>query len=94
MVNLSITETLFFLALRKYRVIIAFDVTLILSTLIVVYMSPETSISQMIGLNLLCISIASYLMIIFNSEAGISFHLPDFKGIEFGFTNFLTGGLR
>ncbi|MGR5066514.1 hypothetical protein [Photobacterium sp. DNB22_13_2] len=82
----------YFLALRHYRKIIAFDVVLIILTLSSICFVPDSSVSKVIGFNLLIISIASYIFI-YNKQAKFKFSKPEFKGVEFGFTNFLTGGI-
>lgn len=82
----------YFLALRMYRKIIALDIVLIILTICSISLFPESLVSLVIGLNLLTISIVSYI-IIFNKKSKFKFCKPEFKGIEFGFTNFLTGGI-
>jgi len=84
----------YLIAEKKYRKAIAFDLALLVSTIALISIAQnERDISFAISGSLLFIGLTLYLTLQAGSFGKITNLNLDLRGIEFGLSNFLTGGV-
>ncbi len=81
----------YLLSLKEYLKLIVLDLLIILFTLVVIFTSKNAIFS--ISIPLFVSSLIAICLINYSSGARIRLKWPERKGIEFGFNNFLSGGL-
>jgi hypothetical protein len=81
----------YLLSLKEYFKLIVLDSLIILATLALIFETKNPILS--ISIPFIISSIISIFLINHSSGARIGLKLPERKGIEFGFNNFLSGGL-
>ncbi|MFT5851922.1 MAG: hypothetical protein ACI87J_001897 [Colwellia sp.] len=81
----------YLLSLKEYSKLIVLDLLILISTLALVFGTNNPTLS--ISTPFIISSIIAIFLINYSSGARAGLKLPERKGIEFGFNNFLSGGL-
>lgn len=83
----------YFIALKRYRAAIVFDTALMLTSALSLWVCKRAGISSShaLAIALAAGGLAMFAVIGFPSRKAIA-HTFDFKGFQFGLTNFLSGG--
>ncbi|MNC12211.1 hypothetical protein D3C75_599280 [compost metagenome] len=83
----------YFIARRKYRQALTLDLSIIICSIASLHFGNKENISHLLAISMLLCGLATFILLQINSSARqpkISYEL---KGLEFGLTNFLSGGI-
>lgn len=84
----------YFVAHKRYRITVAYDVGLIIGSALVLWICERLGQSASLGLAIALALIAAMMFVVIGLPSrGVRLAVFDIKGLQFGLTNFLSGGV-
>lgn len=83
----------YFIALKKYRSTLLLDTSIIILSTLSIFAAPTEKLSLLLSLSLIACSLTAFLLIQIGTKPSPIKINYDLKGLEFGFANFLSGGI-